>query len=150
MRGRKPVPAEMKLAGQGLGASMLEGLDLPKVAGEPEMPPGFDAEHAAEWDAVIADLREAHTLSREIGATVEVYVRNLVRMRAAEAHVLEHGAIVPAPRTAVPMQNPYLAVANRAAKEVRSAAAELGLTPSSRGRVTKIKAADPEDDGFDL
>ena len=46
--------------------------------------------------------------------------------------------------------NPYLAVANRAAKEVRSAAAELGLTPSSRGRVTKIKPPEKEDDGFGL
>ena len=147
MRGRKPIPPEQKLAAYGLA---IDELDLPKVAGEPEMPPGFDAAHAAEWDAVVADLREAQTLSREIGATVEVYVRNLLRMRMAEGMVAEQGAIVFAPKTGVPMQNPYLAVANRAAKEVRSAAAELGLTPSSRGRVTKIKAADPDDDGFGI
>ena len=150
MRGRKPIPLEMRLASQGIGEAAAEALDLAKVLGEPEMPPGFDAEHASEWDAVITDLRECNTLSREIGATVEVYVRNLVRMRKAEAHIAEHGEVVPAPRTGVPMYNHYLAVANRAAKEVRSAAAELGLTPSSRGRVTKIKPPEKEDDGFGL
>lgn len=145
MQGRKPTPPEMKLSAMGLSADMAA---IPKVAGEPEMPPGFDGLLAVEWDAVIADLRAAHTLSREIGATVEVYVRNLVRMREAEAHVAEHGPIVNAPRTGVPMQNPYLAVANRAAKEVRSAAAELGLTPSSRGRVSKVKDEAPDKDEF--
>ena len=90
MRGRKPIPPEQKLAAYGLA---IDELDLPKVAGEPEMPPGFDAAHAAEWDAVVADLREAQTLSREIGATVEVYVRNLLRMRMAEGMVAEQGAI---------------------------------------------------------
>jgi P27 family predicted phage terminase small subunit len=145
MRGRKPIPPEQKLSAYGLSS---DAADIPKAPGEPEMPPGFDAEHAAEWDAVIADLRAAHTLSREIGATVEVYVRNLVRMRSAEASVAELGAIVHAPKTGVPMQNPYLAVANRAAKEVRSAAAELGLTPSSRGRVSKVKRENEDADEF--
>lgn len=145
MRGRKPMPPEQRLEAYGLSA---DAADIPKAPGEPDMPPGFDATHAAEWDAVINDLRAAHTLSREIGATVEVYVRNLIRMRQAEEHVAAHGAIVPAPRTGVPMQNPYLAVANRAAKEVRSAAAELGLTPSSRGRVSKVKSEPEEADEF--
>lgn len=103
MRGRKPTPPEQKLSAYGLSP---DAADIPKAPGEPDMPPGFDAEHAAEWDAVIADLRAAHTLSREIGATVEVYVRNLVRMRSAEASVAELGAIVNAPKTGVPMQNP--------------------------------------------
>lgn len=104
------------------------------------MPADFEGELAIEWEAVIADLRRAGTLDRDNGAAIEIYVRNLVRMRVAERHLGEFGAIVPAPRTGVPMQNPYLAVANRAAEAVAKMAAELGLTPSSRGRVSKAPA----------
>ena len=104
---------------------------------EPDMPADFAGELVAEWERVVADLRRNGVLDRDNGAAIEIYVRNLVRMREAERHVGEFGAIVPAPRTGVPMQNPYLAIANRAAETVAKMAAELGLTPSSRARVSK-------------
>ena len=151
MRGRKPTPLEHKLTMGNPGRRPLPDIeDVAKVAGEPEMPPGFDAEHAAEWTALADNLRAASTLSREIGAVMEIYVRNLVRMRQAERLVLERGPIIEAPRTGALMQNPALAIANRAAEAVAKMAAELGLSPSARGRVSKVEAGevDPSDAFF--
>ncbi|RVU17486.1 phage terminase small subunit P27 family [Methylobacterium oryzihabitans] len=151
MRGRKPIPVEHKLTTGNPGRRPLPAIEeLAKVAGEPEMPPGFDAEHAAEWTVLADDLRAASTLSREIGAVMEIYVRNLVRMRKAERLVVERGPIVEAPRTGALMQNPALAVANRAAEAVAKMAAEMGLSPSSRGRVSKVDPGevDPADAFF--
>ena len=139
VRGRKPTPVELKLVGGNAGKRALaDEASLPKVAGEPDMPPDFEGDLASEWARVVADLRAAGTLGREIGAAIEIYVRNLVRMRRAEEHVTRFGPIVPAPRTGVPMHNPHLAIANAAAASVARMVAELGLTPSSRGRVTKL------------
>ena len=70
-------------------------------------------------------------------------------MVAAELHVNEFGAIVAAPRTGVPMQNPHLSIATKAADTVSRVAAELGLTPSSRQRVgTTRPAATSPGSGF--
>jgi P27 family predicted phage terminase small subunit len=75
------------------------------------------------------------TLSADSGATIEIHVRNLVRMRAAEAHVAEHGVMVSAPRTGLPMQNPHLKISERAAGLVLKTAAELGFSPTAHSRV---------------
>lgn len=151
MRGRIPKPVETKEVGGNAGKRKLPAeIDLPKVAGEPPAPRDFQGDRLDEWRRLVADLHEAGTLGRENGAAMEIYVRNLVRMREAEEHVLKHGVIVPAPRTGVPMHNPFLTVANAAAKVVKELAVELGLTPSSRGRVSKIggKEGDPDDAFF--
>ena len=151
VRGRKPKPVEIKLVEGNAGKRALpEEAALAKAAGEPEPPPDFRGEHLEEWARVVADLRAMGVLGRENGAVIEIYVRQLLRMREAEAHVAQWGVIVPAPRTGVPMHNPYLSVANAAAKETHRLAAELGLTPSARGRVTKVSdgEVDPTDAFF--
>jgi P27 family predicted phage terminase small subunit len=132
--GPKPAPLALT-GGPGLDGDVIP----PSQPGEPDMPVDFDPEHAEEWRKVVDDLKAMNVLGRENGAAVELYVRNLVRMRRCEAHLAQHGPIVAAPRTGVPMQNPYLAIANRAAETVAKMAAELGLTPSARGRVRPLK-----------
>lgn len=97
-----------------------------------EAPAGFAGEYLTTWRATVAELEAVGTLDAAPADVVEVYVRNLVRMRAAEAHVAEHGSIVAAPRTGLPVENPHLSVANTAGRMVAKLAADLGLMKSRR------------------
>lgn len=95
-----------------------------------------------QWGIITVAMRRAGTLSEENVGQVEVYCVNYARWKLAEAMVAKLGPIVKAPKTGVPMHNPYLAVANKAAEIVNKNAADLGLPPSMRGRVTKAKHAE--------
>jgi P27 family predicted phage terminase small subunit len=46
------------------------------------------------------------------------------------------GTVVKSKTTGAVYQNPYLAVANRAMKQMRDFLTEFGMTPSSRSRVS--------------
>ena len=46
------------------------------------------------------------------------------------------GLLINAPNTGVPMQSPYLAIANKQAQIMTKAAIEMGFTPASRSRIT--------------
>lgn len=95
-----------------------------------------------QWRIITVAMRRAGTLSEENIGQVEVYCVNYARWKLAEAMVAKLGPIVKAPKTGVPMHNPYLDVANKAAVMVNKTAADLGLPPSMRGRVTKAKNAE--------
>lgn len=94
----------------------------------------------ATFRRVAANMSAMGTLGAENREAVAIYATNWSRMVEAEKHIAEHGPIVSAPRTGVPMQNPFLSVANRAASMVARLAAELGLTPVARARLSVEKA----------
>ncbi len=89
-----------------------------------------DAERAV-WNEAIDVIRAGGGEKKVNLAILEMYSRAVCRMRDAEAHVAEHGTIVPAPRTGVPMENPYLAVATKSAASVAKCATQLGLDESA-------------------
>lgn len=59
--------------------------------------------------------------------------------RKAQAEVQRVGALIKSP-SGYPIQNPYLAIANKQHAFVVRTASELGLTPLARGRVKPTKA----------
>lgn len=146
MRGRKPKP-EIK---GNVVAGPFPGRGVP-VPIEPDWltrPADGDwGERAARlasfrWQAAVAEMTEMQTYGPENAAALEMLAVNYARWKLAEAHVTKHGPIVPAPRTGVPMRNPYLEVANGALERVMKIETELGLSPTSRGRVAKRAGAE--------
>jgi phage terminase small subunit len=87
---------------------------------------------AAEWRRAAKVLTERGDLDPAVLATLECYAVQYARWRDAEAHVAEFGAIVPAPRTGVPIPNPHLSVANRAGENLLKLAKALRITPDTR------------------
>ena len=61
--------------------------------------------------------------------TLEAYRANYQPWREAEGHVAEHGIQVSAPRTGLPIDNPFLAVSNRAAALMLKMAKALRVLP---------------------
>lgn len=134
IRGRKPRPVELRLVDGNPGKRPVPEVP-PPVSGRPKAPAFLKGEARKEWNRCIGLMQEMGTLGKETRAALAVYCKAWQRMLDAEAHVAQHGELVSAPRTGVPMHNPYLAIANQAAATVVRLAAEFGFTPSSRARL---------------
>ncbi len=65
---------------------------------------------------------------------LSIYAVNFCRWKAATQKVREMGMIVKSPKNYL-IQNPFLAIANKAQKCCMDILTEFGLTPSSRTRV---------------
>ncbi len=134
MRGRKPKPTEVKRLTGNPGKRPLTG-GVASAGGDPDMPDFLCPEAQEEWRRVLEDARPLGLLGRENRAVLALYCQAWARMTVAERHINEHGSVVPAPRTGVPMQNPHVSIARSAGDRVAKMAVEMGLTPSSRSRV---------------
>ena len=75
----------------------------------------------------------------------ESYVLAAWRMRAAAMEIARDGVTV-ADENGTLRRHPATGVATESERALRSAAAELGLSPSSRRKVVKVQAAASDDD----
>ncbi|NBP41045.1 MAG: phage terminase small subunit P27 family [Betaproteobacteria bacterium] len=88
-----------------------------------------------------------HLLKRLDMSVLEIWACAADLYRKAQAGIAKTGLLVKAPNTGVPMQSPYLAIANKQAQIMTKAATEMGFTPASRSRVAlPIESAE---DAFD-
>jgi len=133
MKGRKPIPRNLKL---------VKGTRPDRISDkEPEIPvsipPPPDILEGAEVDVFVTTAQRLARMRVMTDADVDaltIYAVNFVRWREAIANVRETGMIVRSPNN-YPIQNPFLAVANKAQSVCLSILTEFGLTPSSRTRV---------------
>jgi P27 family predicted phage terminase small subunit len=147
MRGRKPNPPPALRIGDDISGTVTESLKDTGALAEPVwvmVPPadwqGAVAELAsAKWHELFRALEPLGTIGPENAPALEMACKQWARWRVAEAQIDKLGPIIRAPVTGVPMGNPFLSVANQAADRFLKLAAELGLTPTMRGRVTKHK-----------
>jgi len=59
--------------------------------------------------------------------------------RRASEQVEKFGILTKAPNTGLPIQSPYLPVLNKQAQIILKAAEQLGFTPASRIRVSRLR-----------
>lgn len=133
MRGRRPKPLELRLIGGNAGRRPLPK-SVPHTSGPPKTPAGLSTAEISEWNLVVGQMEAVGTISPDNAAVVEVYVRNICRMREAEQHLAEEGTVFPA-ANGILMASPWLKVSRESSAIVLKCAAELGLTPSARSRV---------------
>ncbi len=98
-------------------------------------PEHIQGEARAEWLRLMVDPAASRLIGPENRALVELYVCAYARWRDAEAHLARHGAVVPAPRTGVPMHSPMATLAAKERDALLKLADALGITPQSRGKV---------------
>src|SRR4051812_12160889 len=101
----------------------------------PLPPPHLNDVARAEWDRVAPLLKEMGTIALIDMATLAGYCVNFARWVEAELAVAEQGVIVRSPN-GYPVQNPFLSVANRAAREMKAFGEQFGASPASRARLT--------------
>lgn len=145
MRGRKPKPtARKKLEGNG------GRRPLPKHEPVmPAVPPAFDAPPAelvddavaaAEWKRLAPILRNSKTITEADRGSLIAVCQQWSRYIEANKSVSTAGMVVRSP-SGYPMPNPYIAISNKSLGNCVKLWAELGLTPSSRTRVTTVQEA---------
>ncbi len=150
-RGRKPQPtAKLKASGQ-YREDRHDRRDEPKV--NPSFPdcPGYLSRVAKqEWKRICAELTAAGILTNLDRTILAMYCESYWHFYRAKTDLAKRGMVIKT-KKGYPIQNPYLAIYNKAWDQMKTACAELGLTPSSRTRikVEKPKAAsDPKDRFF--
>jgi len=148
MRGRKPKPAELKILAGNPGKRPIKptAIDLP--ADIPDCPEHLDAAARAEWDRVTALLAETKLLKQTDRAVLAAYCQCYARWANAEEQLRKVGPVLMTPNK-MPVQNPYLQIANKALDQLRKFTTELGFSPVARSRVdAEPKPTADEDAAF--
>lgn len=140
MKGRKPKPTTLHILHGTLNSTRHEGRanePRPEV-NIPEPPEEMDATALAEWQRITVELHGLGLLSRLDRAALAAYCVFYSRWIQAEAQVKRLGPII-VTKDREFKTNPWLPVANRAAREMASYLSEFGLTPASRTRIQSIE-----------
>ena len=97
-------------------------------------PPSWLPAHAkAEWRRVLPQLVADRKIAAHELGTVESYCLAVAGMRAAQAAIAEHGTTYKSP-TGELKRRPETMLLKENLEAARRLAAELGLTPASRGK----------------
>ena len=145
MAGRKPLPTAVKKI-RGTLQKCRTNLREPQPQGDLVEPPEYMTDGAKNAWRYAIESAPAHLLRRLDMSVLEVWACAADLYRKAQAGIAKTGLLVKAPNTGVPMQSPYLAIANKQAQIMTKAAVEMGFTPASRSRITlPLEAADDLD-----
>ena len=150
MRGRKPKPtARKKLEGNpGKRALNKHEPKLPEPPAEFDAAPselGNDPVSCGEWRRLAPLLRLSRTVTEADRGALLALCQQWSTYQQANGKVATAGMVVKSP-SGYPMPNPYISIANKALGICIKLWAELGMTPSSRSRVSAVgepNAADP-------
>jgi len=146
MRGRKPTPTATKRLAGTLRKDRVNREEPTIEAGTPTPPEGMSDEARAQWDYYAPLLASCRVLTLADRETLACYCTAAARRSAAEAELAKHGPVVKSP-SGYPIQNPWLAIANKAMEQMLKWGQELGLSPSSRSRIKTTAPAKPAETG---
>lgn len=148
MRGRKPKPVELRvLHGSAAERARAEHPQPRRVL--PRCPEFLTGEAERCWKRLARELYDAGLLTAVDRDALATYCAAFARWRKAEDLLAKSGEII---RTEIKteldangnkvvtgggnvIQNPWLAISNKAQETMNKLAAEFGMTPSSRSRV---------------
>ena len=136
MRGRKPKPSALKMFEGNPGKRALNQNEPKPAVQTPDCPVHLDDEAQAEWNRITPELSTLGLIARIDRAALAAYCQAWSRWVKAEEMLKSTGPVIKSKTTGAIYQNPYLAVANRAMKQMRDFLTEFGMTPSSRSRVS--------------
>ena len=145
--GRPPKPTALKLI---TGHGKCNGEAMPEQivfkAGEP--PEHLTPTAKAEWRRLAPMLEKRGLISREESTAFALYCQAYGRWQQAEKKISDlvtddgaDGLIVKAP-SGYPIQNPYLANANKAMEQCYQYLQQFGLSPAARARVAGSQQLD--------
>lgn len=105
------------------------------TVGAPDAPEFLSERARGEWERMVPLLLGMGVLALVDRAALAGYCVNYARWVEAEEHLAKMGPIVKAPKSNVPMQNPFLSVAQNALDRMDKFGAKFGYSPQDRARV---------------
>jgi P27 family predicted phage terminase small subunit len=155
MRGRKPKPTAQRVLEGNPGKRGINH-DEPQLPATPaevlQVPTELAGDEIAtrEWNRLAPKLYQAKQITDGDRSVFLLYCQEVSRAQRAQVKLIEHDDVVLGSKGG-PVKNPYYPIRKASVLAVQRLAAELGLTPSSRARVTRenddddFGAADPFD-----
>ena len=136
--GRKPTPTALKLVRGNPGKRAINRNEPKPPPIAPSRPEWLSAEAKHEWSRLVSKLGRLGLLTEIDRAALAAYCTAWAHMVEAERRIRDSSPV-----------GPYWTILMRSMQQVRAFAAEFGLTPSSRSR---LSLAEPktEDDFEDL
>lgn len=131
--GRRPLPA----------ANRTENIAPPAAVPVPPPIVADDEVAADEWHRVTSLLFDEGAIAELDRAVLALYCSAYARWTHATAKLAETGGPLVANERGEPQQNPWLAIARAAARELHQAAEPLGLSPAARNKVKRPGASSP-------
>jgi P27 family predicted phage terminase small subunit len=153
MAGRKPKPTAIKELAGNPGHRPLNKNE-PKPSGIPTCPSCLDLAARREWRRISKELIAIGLLTSVDRGVLASYCDAYSRWAEATAELNElrrkkgKSVLVVGTKTGYPMQNPLIGIINTAADQMRKFGAELGLSPSSRTRLSVEPQKKTDDDEF--
>jgi len=142
MPGRKPLPTNVKIF-RGTQRKGRANENEPSYGPADMPPPDFlEGEARKEWIETCPRLVASGVMRNIDVNALAMYCESYGRWREALVEVKKNGMLIAAP-SGFPMQNPYLPIANKAYEQMLKLAAEFGMTPSSRSKVSAGKESTP-------
>lgn len=135
MPGPAPKPTALKLVAGNPGRRKLNKDEPTPEIIAPDCPGHLTEDAKAEWARIMPLLMRYRIVSDTDTAALALYCQSYARWQQAEAKLAESGLLIKAP-SGYPIQNPYLAIVNRAMEDCHKYLQQFGLSPSARTRVT--------------
>lgn len=129
--GRKPKPTALKKLEGNPGKRPLNEMEPVPPTVPLKCPRHMPPEAQKEWKRLAPILMNMGLLTAADAVPFEGYCTAYARWREAQDEITKHGSIYKDKEGRI-RQNPYIAIANHAMAEIKSLAAEFGLTPSNR------------------
>ncbi len=144
-RGPKPVPTTLKLArgSRRIGDLNRGGIEPRPKPARPTCPTHLSRRAKVEWKRVSVQLERMGLLTQLDRSMLALYCQAYGRWVEAEEEAAVHGLVVKT-KSGMLIQNPYLGIANRAAKQLHEFLVEFGMSPSSRTRVSATPPTDAD------
>jgi len=132
--GPRPLPKNVvAMRGSKDARGATNNLPEPEVC-VPDPPDGMTKDARSAWLIFAKQLAGMRVMTKADTAALQMLCESWVRWKDATADVAKNGFMVKSPN-GYPLQNPMLAVANKAQDQCLKLLAEFGLTPSARSRI---------------
>jgi P27 family predicted phage terminase small subunit len=156
--GTKPKPTHLKLIEGNRGKRPLNRKEAKIAPALPAPPAHLTVDALEEWNRVAHWLHQIGLLSEVDRAALAAYAQAYGRWVQAERAIAKMaekdqltGGLMIKTSNGNAIQNPLVGTANKAAADMMRYAAEFGMTPSARSRIsaeTSSQDADPADRFF--
>lgn len=141
-RGPPKKPTRLKILQGNPGKRALPDHEpQPNVNRLPEPPDHLSQSAQHVWRRLAPKLHRLGLLTEIDDDALALYCDASARWVRAKAEVDAHGDIVKT-LAGNPIQNPYLAVANRAAEQMRKLISDFGMTPAARTAIDVFDVPD--------
>ncbi len=140
MRGRKPIPTELKLLTGNPGHRPLNPREPKPANSMPTCPAHLSPTAKAEWKRLAGEMHRLGIVSQLDRAALAAYCQAYGRWAEAEKKLKETPTLIKLPSGYI-QPSPWLGIANKQLELMHKFMGELGLSPFSRSRVSAFPTA---------